>query len=76
MSPTLYNVLVDIIAERIKPNNEISESSGIILFADYVQFTAKSRLLLQINLYTAFTWATETEMTKKCVEMLHDATGE
>ena len=63
MSPTLFNVFMDVLAECIEPSNEGAENSGIILFADDVQLTAKTRLALEQNLDTAFTWATETEMT-------------
>ena len=63
MIPMLFNVFMDVLAERIEPNNEGTDNSRIILFADDVQLTAKSRLALQQNLDTAFTWATETEMT-------------
>ena len=57
---------MDVLAERIEPNNERSENYGIILFVDDVQLTAKSRLALQLNIDTAFTWDTETEMTWDC----------
>ena len=73
MSPTLFNIFMDALAERIEPNNVGTENSGIDLFADDVQLTAKSRLALQHNLDTAFTWATETEMTwnvRKCSTIL------
>ena len=69
MIPKLFNAVMDVLAERIEPNNESSENYGIKLFADDVQLTTNSRLALQQNLDTEFTWATETEMTwivRKC----------
>ena len=77
MSPTLFNVFMDVFAERIEPSDRDTENSGIILFADDVQLTAKSRLTLQQNLDTAFTWAIESEMkwnVRKCSTLLpeHD----
>ena len=63
LSPTLFDIFTDVLAERIEPNNESAENSGIILFIDDVQLTAKSRLGLQQKLNTALLWATETEMT-------------
>ena len=44
MVPTLFNIFMDVLAERIEPNNESAENSGIILFTDDVQLTAKSRI--------------------------------
>ena len=47
ISPTLSNIFIDLLAERIEPNNGSAENTGIILFADDVQFTAKFWLALQ-----------------------------
>ena len=55
MSPTLFNIFVGVLAERIEPKNESAENSGFILFADDAQLTTKSRLALQKNFNTAFT---------------------
>ena len=63
MIPTLFSIFMDVLAERIESNSECAENSGIILFANDAQLTAKSQLALEQNLDTAFTWATETEMT-------------
>ena len=69
MSPTLSDIFIDVLAERIEPKKESAENSGIIVFAVDVQPTAKSRLALKQYFDTAFTWDTETEMTwnvRKC----------
>lgn len=43
----LFNIFMDVIAERTEPNYETGEDSEINLLADNVQREAKSQLLLQ-----------------------------
>lgn len=63
MSPRLFNVFMDVLAERMGPYRINIEKSVIILLPDDVQLTAKSRLELKENLEIAFAWAIESEMT-------------
>ena len=41
LSPTLFNIFIDVLAESIEPNTTSEADSAIILFADDVQLRAK-----------------------------------
>ena len=63
LSPTLFNVFMDVLAEKIAPVKPESDDSDIILFADDVQLRAKYRISIQRDLDIAATWASQFDMT-------------
>ena len=69
LSPTLFNIFMDVLAEKIEPNDSNDADSAIILFADDGQLRSKYRLSLQRGLDQAHKWAMHSDMTwnvRKC----------
>ncbi len=63
LSPSLFNIFMDVLDERIQPKNNMNNDSRIILFADDVQLRARTREGLQAPLNAAKQWADEFDMT-------------
>ena len=63
MSPTLFSIFMDILAEKVEPPDTSEADSAIILFAEDVQLRARYRLSLQRDLGKAYTWAQNSDMT-------------
>ena len=63
LSPTLFNIFMDVLSEKIEPNDSYHACSAVILFADHVQPREKYRFSLQRDLKNADTWSRHSDMT-------------